>query len=239
MIVSGWIIPPPGEPQKSREQFRREREAKVRWLEREGLLSSARIRQALLTVRREDFVPPEYRDHAYEEIPLPLPGSHSTISCPHSYPLFYEPLGLDEGQRFLEIGSGSGYGAAVAREVVGPVGFVVSIEIDPITHEFARGNLAHAGYRDVLLVLGDGALGHPAAGPYDRIAITAACDPVPPPLFEQLAPGGRLIAPVQAAAVQQLVLFEKRDGGLARRELGEVLYMPLRGDYGAAEERKR
>jgi protein-L-isoaspartate(D-aspartate) O-methyltransferase len=62
---------------------------------------------------------------------------------------------------------------------------------------------------------------------------------VPPPLFEQLAPGGRLIAPVQAPAVQQLVLFEKRDGGLARRELGEVLYMPLRGEYGAAEERKR
>jgi protein-L-isoaspartate(D-aspartate) O-methyltransferase len=239
MIVSGWIIPAPSEPRKSREQFRREREAKVRWLEREGLLSSARIRQALLTVRREDFIPPEYRDHAYEEIPLPLPGSHSTISCPHSYPLFYEPLGLDEGQRFLEIGSGSGYGAAVAREVVGPVGLVVSIEIDPITQEFARGNLARAGYRDVLLLLGDGGLGHPAAGPYDRIAITAACDPVPPPLFEQLAPGGRLIAPVQAHAVQQLVLFEKRDGGLARRELGEVLYMPLRGDYGAAEERKR
>jgi protein-L-isoaspartate(D-aspartate) O-methyltransferase len=116
---------------------------------------------------------------------------------------------------------------------------VVSIEIDPITHEFARGNLARAGYRDVLLVLGDGGLGHPAAGPYDRIAITAACDPVPPPLFEQLAPGGRLIAPVQRAATQQLVLFEKRDGGLARRELGEVLYMPLRADYGAAEERKR
>jgi protein-L-isoaspartate(D-aspartate) O-methyltransferase len=239
MNVSGWIPPPPGEPQKSRGQFQREREAKVRWLEREGLLSSARIRQALLTVRREDFIPPEYRDHAYEEIPLPLPGSHSTISCPHSYPLFYEPLGLDEGQRFLEIGSGSGYGAAVAREVVGPVGLVVSIEIDPITHEFARGNLARAGYRDVLLVLGDGGLGHPAAGPYDRIAITAACDPVPPPLFQQLAPGGRLIAPVQSATVQQLVLFEKRDGGLARRELGEVLYMPLRGDYGAAEERRR
>jgi protein-L-isoaspartate(D-aspartate) O-methyltransferase len=239
MTVSGWIIPPPGEPRKSREQFRREREAKVGWLEREGLLSSARIRQALLTVRREDFIPPEYRDHAYEEIPLPLPGTHSTISCPHSYPLFYEPLGLDEGQRFLEIGSGSGYGAAVAREVVGSQGLVVSVEIDPVTHEFARRNLARAGYRDVLLVLGDGGLGHPAAGPYDRIAITAACDPVPQPLFEQLTPGGRLIAPVQAGPVQQLVLFEKRDSGLARRELSEVLYMPLRGVYGAAEERKR
>jgi protein-L-isoaspartate(D-aspartate) O-methyltransferase len=233
--VSGWIVPPPSEPRKTRAQLRREREAKVRWLEREGLLHSPRIRQALLAVHREDFIPPEYRDHAYEEIPLPLPGTYSTISCPHSYPLFYEPLGLDEGQRFLEIGSGSGYGAAVAREVVGPRGVVVSVEIDPVTHEFARRNLEQAGYGDVLLVLGDGGLGYPPAGPYDRIAVTAACDPVPSPLFEQLGPNGRLIAPVQKGAVQRLVLFEKRDSELARRDLCEVLYMGLRGAYGVAE----
>lgn len=230
----GWVVPPPSEPRKSGEQLRREREAKVRWLEREGLLRSPRIRSALLAVRREDFIPPAYRDHAYEEVPLPLPGTLSTISCPHSYPLFYEPLGLDEGQRFLEIGTGSGYGAAVAREVVGPRGLVVSVEIDPVTHEFARRNLASAGYRDVVLVLGDGGLGHPPASPYDRIVVTAACDPVPPPLVEQLAADGRLVAPVQAGAQQWLVLLEKRAGGLVRRELCEVLYMPLRGAHGIA-----
>lgn len=235
----GWTIPPPSEPRKSPQQFRREREAKVRWLEREGLVGSARLRRALLTVRRENFIPPEYRDHAYEEIPLPLPGTHSTISCPHSYPLFYEPLGLDEGQRFLEVGTGSGYGAAVAREVVGSRGLVVSVEIDPVTHEFACRNLASAGYRDVVLVLGDGGLGHAPAGPYDRIAVTAACDPVPPPLFQQLTPDGRLIAPVQAGAAQWLVLFEKREGGLVRHELCEVLYMALRGAYGTAERHER
>jgi protein-L-isoaspartate(D-aspartate) O-methyltransferase len=236
--VSGWIIPPPCVPRKTRVQFQREREAKVRWLAREGLLRSARIREALLAVRREDFIPPEYRDYAYEEVPLPLPGTHSTISCPHSYPLFYEPLGLDAGQRFLEIGSGSGYGAAVAREVVGLAGQVVSVEIDAVTHEFARRNLADAGYRDVLLVLGDGGLGYPPAGPYDRIAVTAVCDPVPAPLFEQLAANGRLIAPVQAGAAQWLVLYERRDGGFARRELCEVLYMRLRGAYGVAAGRE-
>ena len=101
---------------------------KVRWLEAQGLLESARIREALLKVRREDFVPREYRDYAYEEVPLPLPGAMATISCPHSYPLLYEPLGLDRGQRFLEVGTGSGYGAAVAREVVGNAGLVVSVE---------------------------------------------------------------------------------------------------------------
>ncbi len=238
-IVFGWIAPPPSEPRKSQDQLRLEREDKVRSLERQGLLRSPRIRRALLTVCREDFIPPEYRDHAYEEVPLPLPGARSTISCPHSYPLFYEPLGLDEGQSILEIGTGSGYGAAVAREVVGPRGLVVSAEIDPITHEFARRNLASAGYRDIELVLADGGLGYAPASPYDRIAVTAACDPVPPPLFDQLRPDGRLIAPVQAGAAQWLVLFEKGESGMVRRELCEVLYMALRGAHGAAEGRER
>ena len=114
-MTEGWIIPSPKEPTKSRDVFRKEREEKVRWLTREGILRSRRITAALLKVLREEFIPPLYRDYAYEEVPLPLPGERATVSCPHSYPLFYEPLGLDEGHRFLEIGLGSGYGAAVAR----------------------------------------------------------------------------------------------------------------------------
>jgi protein-L-isoaspartate(D-aspartate) O-methyltransferase len=126
--VRGWMIPPPQSPVKSRQEFEEERAAKVRWLIERGLLKSERIKQALLKVPREDFIPRLYKDYAYLEVPLPLPGEHATISCPHSYPLFYEPLGLDEGHRFLEIDSGSGHGAAVAREVVGPGGLVVSVE---------------------------------------------------------------------------------------------------------------
>jgi len=152
----------------------RERTAKVSWLVKSGYLKSERIKQALLKVPREDFIPRLYRDYAYLEVPLPLPGEHATISCPHSYPLFYEPLGLDEGHRFLEIGSGSGYGAAVAREVVGPGGLVVSIEIDPLTLEFARSNLEKAGYHDIVLVPGDGRLGYPESSPYDCMAVAAA-----------------------------------------------------------------
>ena len=120
--MAGWIVPPPRTPTKSAAAHAQERRRKVRALEAQGLLSSPRIKAALLKVRREDFIPSEYRDYAYEEVPLPLPGSAATISCPHSYPLFYEPLGLDRGQRFLEVGTGSGYGAAVAREVVGEIG---------------------------------------------------------------------------------------------------------------------
>lgn len=117
--MTGWVIPPPGQPVKSDEDLRREREAKVAELGRRGPLRSKRLRKAMVTVRREDYIPSGYRDHAYEEIPLPLPGERATISCPHSYPLFYEPLGLGEGDRFLEVGVGSGYGTALAREVVG------------------------------------------------------------------------------------------------------------------------
>ena len=130
----------------------------MRWLVGRGYLKSKPVEEALLKVPREDFVPRHYRDYAYLEVPLPLPGEQATISCPHSYPLFYEPLGLDRGHRFLEVGLGSGYGTAVAREIVGPDGLVVSIEIDPLTFEFAKRNLENAGYDDIVLVKGDGGL---------------------------------------------------------------------------------
>ncbi len=228
-MTEGWIIPPATEPRKSRHELRREREEKVRQLIANGLLRSERIRSALFAVPREDFIPPRYRDYAYEEVPLPLPGTRATISCPHSYPLFYEPLGLDSGHRFMEIGLGSGYGAAVAREVVGPTGLVVSIEIDPVTYEFGKTNLERAGYRDVRVVLGDGGLGYPEEAPYDRICITAACGEVPTPLLEQLKVGGKLIAPIEERGVQNLTLLSKGERGMSRQVICEVLYIPLRG----------
>lgn len=230
--MHGWIVPPPKAPTKSRDDFRKEREDKVRDLLARGYLRSERIRNALLRVPREDFIPPPYRDYAYLEVPLPLPGEKATVSCPHSYPLFYEPLGLDEGDKFLEVGLGSGYGAALAREIVGEKGLVVSVEIDPATYAFARTNLERAGYEDITVVLADGGLGYPAMAPYDRICITAACPAPPPPLIEQLRIGGRLIGPVEEGGVQNLVLIEKLRDGLSRAVICQVLYVPLRGRHG-------
>lgn len=230
--MCGWIIPPPKLTTKSKEEFKKERIEKVDSLVENGYVKSNRIQQALLRVTREDFIPQEYRDYAYREVPLPLPGEHSTISCPHSYPLFYEPLGLDEGHRFLEIGSGSGYGIAIAREVVGPEGLAVSVDIDPVTLEFATRNLERLGYDDVVLVNADGGFGYPEMSPYDRIAVTAACVDVPPPLFDQLRTGGKVIAPIIKGRVQELVLFEKDSKGVQRKVICEVLYVSLRGDYG-------
>jgi protein-L-isoaspartate(D-aspartate) O-methyltransferase len=234
--VSGWFIPSPSPPVKSDAELRREREAKVAELGRRGLLRSERLGRAMLTVRREDFIPSGYRDHAYEEIPLPLPGERATISCPHSYPLFYEPLGLGEGHRFLEVGVGSGYGTSLAREVVGPQGLVVAIDIDATTLAFARDNLERAGYADVLLVRGDGGLGYPRHAPYDAICVTAACPEVPPPLIEQLAPRGRLIAPVLEGERQRLTLLQKTVDGVRPTILTDVLYVSLRGRHGVGSD---
>jgi protein-L-isoaspartate(D-aspartate) O-methyltransferase len=230
--MQGWIIPSPKEPTKNSEQFKKERQEKVRWLIRHRYLKSSRLIDAMLKIPRENFIPLLYRDYAYLEVPLPLPGEKATISCPHSYPLFYEALGLDQGHRFLEVGLGSGYGTALAREVVGPTGRVVAVEIDPLTFEFAKKNLEGAGYRDIILVRGDGGLGYPERAPYDRICITAACIEIPPALIEQIETNGRLIAPVIEHGVQNLTLFEKSRRGIDRKVICEVLYVSLKGKYG-------
>ncbi|MFQ6094249.1 MAG: protein-L-isoaspartate O-methyltransferase [bacterium] len=231
--MKGWIIPPPKEATKSNEEFELEKIAKVRWLVGRGYLRSDCIKEALLKVHREDFIPRNYRDYAYREVPLPLPGEQATISCPHSYPLFYEPLGLDKDHRFLEVGSGSGYGAAVAREIVGPGGLIVSVEIDSLTFDFAKRNLENAGYNDIVLVKGDGGLGYPEMSPYDRIAVTAACMEIPSPLIEQLSIGGRVIAPVLGDDAQDLVFLEKGGEDIQRQVICKVLYVSLRGIFGS------
>jgi protein-L-isoaspartate(D-aspartate) O-methyltransferase len=232
----GWVIPPPKPPIKTPEQFLQERREKVKDLEARGFLTSPLLKAAMLKVPREAFIPPPYRDYAYLEVPLPLPGA-ATISCPHSYPLFYEAMGLDAGHRFLEVGAGSGYGAALAWEVVGETGLVVTVELDPETYAFARDNLQNLGYGRVEVVLGDGSLGYPSCAPYDRICFTAAAPAVPPPLLAQLAPGGRLIGPVgQPHEVQDLVLLIRQDTDKFQRVVVEtVAYIPLRGAFGFSD----
>jgi len=231
----GWVIPPPKRPKKTKEVFLEERKRKVSLLIRRGFLKSPRIIKAMLKVPREEFIPDFYRDYAYLEVPFPLPGANATISCPHSYPLFYEALGLREGDRFLEVGTGSGYGAVLGREIVGDSGKVVTVEIDEDTYNYAEENIRRLGYSDIIMVLGDGGLGYPSGAPYDKICITASCPRIPEPLVEQLALGGRLITPIgRSEHGQSLVLAEKKspDEGLNVKVITEVLYVLLRGVYG-------
>lgn len=202
-----------------------------------GYIKTDAMARAMLRVPREEFMDPAYVEYAYVDQPFPIPGDgRQTISAPYMYPVFYEPLQLKRGDRVLEVGAGSGYGAALAWELVAPDGLVISIEINPVTYRFARENLKRTGYDKVILILGDGSLGYPPEAPYDAICITASCPDIPPPLIEQLASPGRLMAPVgtpNSLFGQDLVLLEKDERGrIRRRKLMKVAYVPLIGKYG-------
>ena len=217
--------------------FPRQKEQMVRRYMQSGYVKSEGMVKAMLRVPREEFMDPSYVDYAYSDQPFPIPGDgRQTISAPYMYPVFYEPLELKTGDRVLEIGAGSGYGAALARELVGPEGLVVTVEINPTTYRFADANLIRTGYSDVMVVLGDGSMGHPERAPYDAICVTAAAPRIPPPLVNQLNSPGKLMAPVGSSSSlwgQDLVLLEKSlDGEVNTSSLMKVAYVPLIGEHG-------
>lgn len=204
---------------------------------RGGYIQTKRMEEAILAVPREEFMDPRYRDHAYIDRPFPIPGDgRQTISAPYMYPVSYEPLELEPGMKVLEIGAGSGYGAAIAKELVGEKGLVVAVEINNETHAFAERNLKRTGY-DVELILGDGSLGYSELAPYDVVSVTASSPDIPPPLIDQLKVGGRLIAPVGGRSLegQDLLLVHKTEDGFTQRSLMKVVYVPLLGRYGFPE----
>ena len=222
--------------------FSEQRRQMVQRYMRSGYISSEAMAEAVLRVPREEFMDPIYASYAYIDKPFPIPGDGGqTISAPYMYPIFYEPLSLKEGDRVLEIGAGSGYGAALARELVGESGLVVSVEINEITYRFAQANLDRIGYRGIILVLGDGSLGYEDEAPYDAICVTAACPKVPEPLVAQLGSPGKLMAPVGSSYSvfgQDLVLMEKDgDGKTSTRTLMKVSYVPLIGEHGWTRSR--
>lgn len=214
-----------------------QRKQMVRRYMQSGYVKSREMAQAMLKVPREEFMDPLYVEYAYVDQPFPIPGDgRQTISAPYMYPIFYEPLRLKRGEKVLEIGAGSGYGAALARELVGSEGLIVTIEINQETYNFASGNLDRTGYKDVILILGDGSGGYLENAPYDAICVTAAAPRIPQPLIDQLSDSGRLMAPVGSRSNlwgQDLVLLEKTETGeINTSTLMKVAYVPLIGEYG-------
>lgn len=209
------------------------RQALVESLVEEGVIRSKIVKEAMLKVPREEFVPIHLRHYAYEDTPLPI-GYGQTISAPHMVALMCEEAQLAPGMRVLEIGTGSGYHAAVIAEIVGPKGAVYSIERLAELSSFARRNLARTGYLDrVTLIIGDGSMGYPPAAPYDRIIVTAAAPEVPPPLIDQLARNGIMVIPVGDRFNQILyVVRKKSDGSIEYRTVTPCLFVPLVGRYG-------
>ncbi len=183
------------------------------------------VLRAMRTVLRHEFVPDDLRRFAYNDGPLPI-GHGQTISQPYIVAWMTQLLELEPGYRALEIGTGSGYQAAVLAEILESV-FTIEI-IEPLASS-ARMRLTRLGYDRVSVRHGDGYYGWRGGGPFDAIIVTAAATHIPPPLIEQLAPGGRMVIPVGPPfRVQQLMLLEKReDGSVSQRALAPVAFVPF------------
>lgn len=194
-------------------------------------ITDQRVLEAMLAVPRHCFVPAPYRRAAYEDRPLPI-GEGQTISQPYIVALMTSLIEPDQGDRVLEIGAGSGYQAAV---LAGLAERVISVERIPSVASGARMNLERLGITNVEVVVSDGTEGWAAAAPYDGIIVTAACPAISQPLIEQLAEGGRLVAPVGGRDVQDLIRVVKRGGKPEEESFGAVCFVPLIGRHGWQE----
>lgn len=199
-----------------------------------GVLHSPAVIAAFKIIPRERFVPAGMRKHAYANEPLPI-GRGQTISQPLTVAVMTEALDARSGMRVLEVGTGSGYQAALLAHIVGKKGKVISTERITELAKLARKNLASANIKNVEVVEWDGTRGYDKESPYDRIIVTAAAPSVPEPLIKQLKPGGRLVIPVE----DELWLVHKHASGKVHHEmLGFYAFVPLIGEYGHAEQQE-
>jgi protein-L-isoaspartate(D-aspartate) O-methyltransferase len=208
----------------------------IETIERRGI-TDADVLQAMRAVPRHLFVPEDDRDHAYGDYPLPI-GYGQTISQPYIVALMTELLELKEGDKVLEIGTGSGYQAAVLAHIPGIE--IYTIEVIPELAERAHSKLESLDYAQVHCKQGDGYYGWPEHSPFDAIIVTAAPDHLPPPLVDQLANGGRMVVPIgPPGGYQTLWKFAKEpDGELQAFNMGGVAFVPLTGP-GAEENRSQ
>jgi protein-L-isoaspartate(D-aspartate) O-methyltransferase len=216
-----------GSPQKaglSEDQFAAARERMVRNQLETRDIRDAKVLAAMREVPRHKFVPPEIVDSAYDDNALPL-ALGQTVSQPYIVAFMTQVLELEGNERVLEIGTGSGYQAAILAEIVPEVH---TIEILPALTERARRTLTELGYKNVRFRTGDGYEGWPEAAPFDAIVVTAAPDHIPRPLVEQLKPGGRMIIPV-GRFEQELIVIEKTRSGITRRSTIPVRFVPMTG----------
>ncbi|MCB2196084.1 MAG: protein-L-isoaspartate(D-aspartate) O-methyltransferase [Bacteroidetes bacterium] len=186
-------------------------------------IKDQKVIQAMLDVPRHLFVPENQERMAYEDRPLPI-GEGQTISQPYIVALMTETLDLDESMSVLEIGTGSGYQAAILSEIVKEV---YTIEILESLAIKAKNTLSALGYTNISFKIGDGYLGWEEKAPFDAIIVTCAPSNIPKPLEKQLKEGGRMIIPLGGSITQELVLIEKRKGKLIRKEVSSVRFVPM------------
>ena len=206
------------------------KERLIDYWESSGIVRDKKAIEAFRNTPREDFLK-ESKEEAYGDYPLPI-GEGQTISQPTTVIIMTEALELREGNKVLEVGTGSGYQAAIISKIVGPKGKVVSTEIIKELAEFAQKNIKKLGLKNVIVINHDGSKGYEKAAPYDRIIITAACPGIPKPLTQQLKEGGIIVAPVGNLLEQKMIKARKNQGKLIEENLGDFMFVPLKGEYG-------
>lgn len=191
-------------------------------------ITDPRVLEAMRTVPRHAFVPAEHRRLAYADGPLPI-GNDQTISQPYIVALMTQLLDLKGNERVLEVGTGSGYQAAILAQLAAEVH---TIERFPQLARLAARILRDLDLKNVIVHVGDGSRGLYEFAPYDAILVTAGSPQVPPPLFDQLADGGRLVIPVGGRSGQYLERWRRHGTEVFREELTPVAFVPLRGEFG-------
>lgn len=212
--------------------FERENKSLIEYMKGLGYLKSPQLEKALLKTPRHLFVPSHLSDIAYRDIPLSI-GFGQTISQPSTVVIMTELLKPKQGQKILEVGTGSGWQAALLARLVSRSGFVYTIEKIRELVEYAKENLKKLDIKNIFVVGGDGSQGLEKFAPYDRIIVTAACPEVPKLLVKQLKTGGKMVLPIGDLYTQKMTIIKKTESGLKKEELaGYFVFVPLIGEYG-------
>jgi len=196
-------------------------------------VKNTRVLEAMRVIPRHLFIQQAYAKEAYNDYPLPINGGQ-TISQPYIVGLMTELLNPGPGDKILEIGTGSGYQAAILAACGAKV---ITIERIEFIAKQAEENLKKAGVSDITIILGDGTAGYPKEAPYNGIIITAGTPQIPAPLISELAPGGRLVAPVGEETIQELIRLTRNNNKIITEKFGAVRFVPLIGEYGWEEDK--
>ncbi len=209
-------------------EYEKERKAMVEDQLRRRGIEDARILNAFLKVPRHEFVPRHLREDAYRDCPLPI-GSGQTISQPYMVATMTAEAAVKEGDRVLEIGTGSGYQAAILAELADAI---YSVERHENLSQRAKGILESLGYTNIHLKVADGTLGWESESPFSSIVVTAGAPHIPKPLVEQLAIGGKLVIPIEDGFAQVLYIVERTPSGVEKRRGERCTFVPLVGKFG-------
>ena len=202
----------------------------IGYWESSGIVKDKKVIEAFKKIPREKFVKEKHLEEAYGDYPLSI-GEGQTISQPTTVMLMTQALELKQDEKVLEVGTGSGYQAAIISNIIGKKGKIISTEIVPELAKFAQNNIKKLNLKNVKIMHNDGSKGYEKEAPYDKIIITAACPKIPKQLISQLKENGRIVAPVGDLNEQVIIKARKKDGKLIEENLGQFMFVPLKGKY--------